>query len=175
MEKTKLSKYVYRGKILNLRTDTVSLPGGKSAAREIIEHGGAAAVVPVLGDGRIVLIKQYRKPVEKSLLEIPAGKLDRGETPLECARRELEEETGYKALSFEKLLVFYPTPGYSSEKITVFKAENLEETAKRPDDDEFIEVLELGKKETGELIKTGRIRDGKTIAGVLAVLLEKKG
>ncbi len=175
MEKTRLSKYVYRGKILNLRTDTVSLPGGNSATREIIEHGGASAVVPLLGDGRIVLIKQYRKSVEESLIEIPAGKIDEGETPLECARRELEEETGFKAHSLEKLFVFYPTPGYSSEKITVFKGENLEKNVKRPDDDEFIEVLKLGREEAGELIKTGRIRDGKTIAGILAVLHEKNG
>lgn len=172
METTKHSQYEYRGKILNLRTDTVALPGGKSADREIIEHGGASAVVPLLGDGRIVFIRQYRKPVEEYLLEIPAGRLDSNETPLECARRELEEETGFKALSFKELLVFYPTPGYSSEKITVFKAEKLLETDKRPDEDEFIEVLKLEKEESLELIKKGKIKDGKTIAGVLAVLLE---
>lgn len=172
METTKSSKYIYRGKILSLRTDTVSLPGGKTAAREIVEHAGASAVVPVLGDGRLLLIKQFRKPVEESLIEIPAGKLDSGESPLDCARRELEEETGFQAHSIKELFVFYPTPGYSSEKITVFKAENLRQTGKRPDDDEFIEILKLEKEKALELVRTGHIKDGKTIAGILAVLFE---
>ncbi len=170
MEKTSEKKYIYSGKILNLRVDTVILPGGKSVVREIVEHRGAAAVVPVLGDGRFVLVKQYRKPVEEFLLEIPAGKIEGGESPADCARRELEEETGYSAEYLDKILEFYPSPGYSSERITIFRARGLMAAEKTPDSDEFIEILEPDCAVVMEFIRNGKIKDGKTIAGILFVL-----
>ena len=170
MEETSGSKYIYSGKILSLRVDTVALPDGNSALREIVEHKGAAAVVPVLDDGRIVLVKQYRKPVEEFLLEIPAGKIDGGESPGSCALRELEEETGYRAGHLDKIIEFYPSPGYSEEKIVIFRAGGLEIPGKSPEHDEFIEIVEMEGDEIIRLIKAGRIKDGKTIAGILAAL-----
>lgn len=169
MEKTTRTRPVYKGGMINLRIDTVSLPGGRESCREIIEHPGAAAVVPVLDSGSLVLVKQFRKPVESFLLEIPAGKLDEGETPVDCARRELEEETGYGAGLLKKIFDIFPSPGYSDEVITIFRAEKLAAAAPRPPSEESIGIVETEPAEALRMIRTGSIKDAKTIAGILAV------
>lgn len=167
-EKTISSKYVYRGNILDLRIDEVFLPGGKTTSREIIEHSGAAAAVPFVEPGKLLLVKQFRKPAGKILLEIPAGRLKRGESPAECAARELEEETGWLASSVEKLIDFYPSPGYSDEIISIFRAAGLKRSEQKTEPDEFIEVIEIDFHEAAGMILEGKITDGKTIAGILA-------
>ncbi len=121
-EKTLNSKLIYKGKILNLRVDTIILSNGRKAKREIIEHSGSVAILPLIGKNKFLLVKQYRKAIEKTLLEIPAGKMEIGENIKRCAQRELTEETGYKAGNFEKLASVYLAPGYSSEIIHVILA-----------------------------------------------------
>ncbi len=169
MEKTVGSKWIHRGKILNLREELVSLPDGSESKREIVEHPGSAAVVPLLPNGRILLVRQFRKAVEDSLIEIPAGKLDKNESPAECALRELEEETGFRAGNLYKILDLYSSPGYSDESVIIFQASDLQKTAPRNEPDEFIETVEVEREEALEMIKTGRIKDAKTAAGILAV------
>ncbi len=168
-EKTIKTRYIYKGKILNLRLDSVLLPDGRETPREIVEHPGAAAIVPFLPDGRIIFVKQYRKPVESFVLEIPAGTFKPGEAPSRCARRELEEETGYRAEKMVKLLEYFPSPGYSSERITIFKATGLTKTGMRAEQDEFIHARKINRPTIISLLKQGKIKDGKTIAGLLAV------
>ena len=168
-EKTVKRKLVYAGKIINLRIDNVLMSDGREALREIVEHPGAAAVVPVLPDGKIILVKQYRKAVENVLLEIPAGKLEKGESAKDCAVRELEEETGYRAGKIRKILEFFPSPGFSSENIHLFEAGNLEKSRNNLQDDELIESAVLTVPEIIQLIHKGEIRDAKTIIGILLV------
>ncbi len=158
--------------MINLRLDVVSLPGGVRAQREIVEHPGACAVAALLENKKLLLVKQYRKPFDEFLLEIPAGKLDAGESPEECAARELEEETGYTASELIEIMDFYPSPGYSNEKIKIFKAAGLKKTIKMPDPDEFIQTVKVDADEALSYVKTGKIKDGKTVAAILAVLKE---
>jgi len=165
-EKTLNRNYIYRGKIINLRVDTVRLPNRRQASREIVEHPGAVAIVPVLDNGRIVLVKQFRKPVEKALLEIPAGKLEKDEPAKDCASRELEEETGFRAKHLNLLLSFYPSPGFSDECIHVFKATGLSSGKMEQQSDEFIERVLLDPSEILSMIKAGQITDAKTIIGL---------
>lgn len=172
-EKTMKTNKIFSGKILNLRVDEVELPNGHRSTREIVEHPGAVAILPVLVDGNILMVKQYRKPVEEFLLEIPAGKLDVGEEPLECAKRELEEETGYKARNWKYMGYIYTTPGFSNEKIHLYLAEALEKTAQNTDEDEFIEVVDLPETEVLEMIRQGQIVDSKTICAFLKKILLK--
>ena len=166
-EKTVERKSIYKGRIINLRVDKVLLPDGREAFREIVEHPGAVAVVPVLPDGKIVLVSQFRKPVEETLLEIPAGKLESGEDAEKCAERELEEETGFRAGKLEKLASFFPSPGFSDERIHLFEAGELQKGIKNTEHDEFIEVVCLTVPEILKLIREGKIKDAKTIIGIL--------
>ncbi len=156
--------------MINLRLDVVSLPRGGRAQREIIEHPGASAVAAVLENEKLLLVRQFRKPFEKFLLEIPAGKLNAGESFEECAARELEEETGYTASELVEIMDFYPSPGYSNEKIKIFRAGGLVKTKKMPDPDEFIQTVEVGMNDVLSYVKTGKIKDGKTVAALLAIL-----
>ncbi len=172
-EKTVLRKSIYKGKIVNLYLDKVKLPDGKLAEREIVEHPGAVAIIPMISPVEIILVRQFRKPVEEILYEIPAGKLNPKEDELICARRELEEETGYTAKKMTKLLSFYPTPGISNEVISIFKAENLKKTAASPESDEFIESEIIKIDEAFKKIKKGEIKDSKTIIGLF--LLQRPG
>ncbi len=169
-EKTVERKYVHKGRIINLRVDKVLLPNGREALREIVEHPGAVAVVPVLPDGRIVLVRQFRKPVEEALLEIPAGKLEKGENAETCAMRELKEETGFRAGKLEKILRFFPSPGFSDECIHLFKATELQKGEKNTEHDELIETVFLSASEIVKLIEEGKIKDGKTIIGTFYLL-----
>ena len=166
-EKLIESKLLYDGKILKLRFDTVTLPDGELSTREIVEHPGAVAIVPITADGRIVLVRQYRHAIGDLMLEIPAGKLDAGEDPLVCAYRELEEETGYSAGSLRYLSSVYTTPGFTNEKIHLYVAGQLCETKQRTDNDEFINVEIYSCMQIRSLIDTGVICDAKTMLALL--------
>jgi len=166
-EKLIASKLLYDGKILKLRFDTVTLPDGKLSTREIVEHPGAVAIVPITADGRIVLVRQYRHAIGALMLEIPAGKLDPGEDPLTCAYRELEEETGYSAGSLRYLSSVYTTPGFTNEKIHLYVASQLSETKQKTDDDEFINVEVYTCTQVRSLIDEGEVCDAKTMLALL--------
>ena len=167
-EKTVESKVVYQGKILSLRLDDVILPNGKSSKREVVEHAGAVAVVAVTNDQKVLLVKQYRYPVGEVLLELPAGGLNQGEAPLKCAKRELKEETGWEATDWEELPAFYSTPGFTNEKMYLFLAKNLTYTGQQDlDEDEFIQVISVPLDEILNMIHQGKIRDAKSIVGIL--------
>ena len=168
IEKKVNSQDVYDGCLLHVKCDTVRLPNGKLATREWVQHPGAAAVLPILPDGDIILVKQYRYPIERVTLEIPAGKLDSPEEePLACASRELGEDTGYQAEDFKKILTLATTVGFSNEKIHIFFAQGLHPGVQHPDDDEFINVVKMPLTKAFELIQSGEIMDAKTIAAIL--------
>jgi ADP-ribose pyrophosphatase len=163
------SERPYEGNILNLRVDHVELPGGLTVKREIVEHHGAVAMVPLDDEGSIHLVRQYRAAVESELLEIPAGRLEAGEDPHECAQRELQEEIGMFPGKLESLGAFYPVPGYSSERIYLFLARDLRPASLPPDADEEITVERVPLEEMLKRIDGDSIQDGKTIAGLLRV------
>ncbi len=173
MEKTLESKRVYEGRIINLRLDSVSLENGNTAMREVVEHPGAVGIVALKENGDIVMVKQYRKAVEQVLLELPAGKLEQGENPLDCAARELTEETGYTAGDLRYLVSFYTSPGFSNEIMHMFLATNLKEGKNDPDDDEMVETVEISRDRAMDMILKGEIKDGKTIAGILLLGIVK--
>lgn len=164
-EKTVRRNYIYRGKIVNLRCDDALLPDGRPCTREVVEHPGGAAVLCVR-EGKVLLVRQFRYSYGEELLEIPAGKLDLGEEPIRAAARELEEETGFTA-SLEPLTVFYPTPGYTNEKIYIYLAREIHGGTQRLDDGEFLDVLQLPLEEALRMVNEGQIKDGKTIAALL--------
>lgn len=159
------SEKIYEGKIINLRVDTVELPNRKYAKREIVEHNGAVAILAIEEDS-IILVRQYRKAAEDFLFEVPAGKLEHGEDPIACASRELLEETGYIPKKLEQLCEFYSTPGFSTEKIYLFLAEDLTLNVPSPDEDEFIVVEKVNINYAYEMIKNKEIIDAKTIIAV---------
>ena len=161
------SRNIYRGRIVDLNLETVTLPNGATVELEIIHHPGASAVVPMKDATTVVLIRQYRHAVGGYIYEIPAGKLHPGEDPKVCAARELEEEIGYRAAVFEHLLSFYTTPGFTDETIHVFAAFDLEPGAHQREQDEFLEVVPLPLSRVLGMIRDGEIKDGKTIATVL--------
>ncbi len=165
-EKTIASKNVYNGKIINVSVDTVQLPNGKEAKREIVKHQGAVAVLAISPDNKVILVKQYRKPVDKMMIEIPAGKLEPSEKPEVCAIRELQEETGYIAKNVTKICTFYTSPGFSNEVIHLFRATHLEKGAAMPDDDEFVEFFEVTIEELRKLVESGEIIDAKTLVAI---------
>jgi len=166
-EKTLHTETVYRGKIINLRLDTVLLPNGRTGTREVVEYAGAVAVVAVNGAREVYLVRQYRYAVGEELLEIPAGKMNPGEEPSACARRELSEETGLRAGSWRHLCSFYSTPGFTTEKLHLFLARELEQAAAHPDADEFLRVVAVPFAEALSMIERGEICDAKTVAGLL--------
>lgn len=160
------SSRVYDGRILNLRVDQLMLGNGKTAKREIIEHRGAAAIVPVIQGRDVVLVRQYRYAVATDLLEVPAGTMEQGETPEECAVRELEEETGYRCKEIEKILEFFPVPGYSTERIHVYIAKGLSKSKMHTEDDEQISVEILPMENALEKVRSGEIHDAKSICAL---------
>jgi ADP-ribose pyrophosphatase len=168
------SESIYSGHVISLIKDTVILPSGRTVIREKVMHPGSVGILPVLEDGRLVLIRQFRYVVGSSLLEIPAGTVEKGESPEECAARELQEETGYRAGKLTLLSAFYLAPGYSNEFMWLFKATELEAGEMRPMPDESIEVRRLSPEEALQMIRSGEIRDVKTICAILLyALLEK--
>jgi ADP-ribose pyrophosphatase len=166
MERTVSSRLIHEGRNFSFLQDEVELPSGLRTHRDIVRHPGAVAIVPVLPDGRIVLVRQYRYAVGKSMLEIPAGTLEEGEDPLVCAMRELMEETGYEASELKALLSCYMAPGYSDEIIHFYEAHGLKEVGMSPEEDESIEVefSELG--EIVRMIEENVIEDAKTVIGI---------
>lgn len=160
---------MHRGAIVNFYTDYVQLPGGKIAKWDFIEHKGAAAVVPVTKEGKILMVRQYRNALDRYTLEIPAGALDTKEEPaIECAARELEEETGFKSNELEFLISIKTTVAFCNEQIDVFVAHNLIPSKQNLDEDEFVEIYECELDELLVKIFSGTIQDSKTIAAILA-------
>lgn len=167
-ERTLSTEQIFTGKVISLQVDEVELPDGKISKRELVKHPGAVAVIALTQDKKILLVEQYRKALERTLLEIPAGKIEPGEEPELTAIRELEEETGYRANSFNYLQSFSTSPGFADEIIHVYVANELKkvENPAAGDEDEFIEVLEVSIEEAEELIANERIFDAKTVAAV---------
>jgi ADP-ribose pyrophosphatase len=161
------SEAVWRGKLLDVRRDTVALPGGGSATREYIVHPGAVVVVPLLDDGRLVLERQFRYPLSRVLLEFPAGKIDPGEATLACAARELSEETGYRAAEWARAGVMHNAAGYSDEFIEIWFARGLSHGDAALDDGEQIEVCLMEEAELDALAGAGELTDGKTLICLL--------
>lgn len=166
-EKTLKKEYIYNGKILAVRKDQVLLPNGYSAIREVVEHSGGSAIY-CEKDGKILLVKQFRYPYKEELYEIPAGKLNEGETPEQTAIRELEEEGGIKAKYVEKLFDIYPTPAYTNEIIRIFKAKDFVEAQIKLDEDEFLTGEWIDKNVAKNMVNNGEIKDAKTIIAILS-------
>lgn len=165
-EKTMKSDKLYEGKILNLRIDTVELPDKKYSKREIIEHPGGVAIVPITQDNCLILVKQFRKAAEDFLYEIPAGKLEVNEEPRETAIRELREETSYEANKLTYISEFYTSPGFCNEKIHLFLAEDIYEVEPSPEPGEFIERVKISIDDLIKMVNRGEIVDSKTIIGI---------
>ncbi len=158
---------IYEGNIINVRVDTVRMPSGRDATREIVEHSHAVCIVPIDNDGNVVLVRQYRKPAEDALLEVPAGGVEDGEISEEAVLRELQEEIGYTADHLEHLSSFWVAPGWATEYMHAYLATGLRESRLEGDEDENIEVVRLTFNEAFSMLKTGEINDGKTIAALL--------
>lgn len=166
-EKTIKTEQVYKGRVVHLRKDEVILPNGKKSTREIIEHPGAVVILAQNNNKEVVMVEQFRKPVEDVLLELPAGTLEPNEDTIDCAKRELEEETGYQAEKWQKIFEFYSAPGFCNEKLTLYFAYSLVKTSTNTDHDEFIEVKDVDRNEIISLIKNNQIKDAKTLIGIL--------
>jgi ADP-ribose pyrophosphatase len=166
MERCTSSSRVYDGRILNLRVDQVMLGNGKTTTREVIEHRGAAAIVPIIQERNVVLVRQFRYAIATDLLEVPAGTMERGEQPEECAVRELEEETGYGCKEIEKIMEFFPVPGYSTEEIHVYLAKGLVKSEMHTDEDEEINLEILSLENALGKVRSGEIRDAKSICAL---------
>ena len=166
-EKTIQAKTIYKGSFLTLNSDQVLLPNGNTSSREWIKHPGAVCCVPILPNGEIVLIRQYRYAVKEEMIEIPAGKLDKNEIPEKCALRELEEEIGYKANKLTLLANIYPAIGFTDEKMWLYLAEDLVKTKQSLDADEFLEINPTKLNEAVDMVWEGEITDVKTIIGIL--------
>jgi len=160
------TKQVYKGRIFDVRVDTIR-EGEVEYTREVVSHNGSAVIVPLFADGTVALVRQYRHPAGKSLLEVPAGSVEKGENPLTGAIRELEEEIGVTAGKMEKLASFYISPGFLSEKMNLFLATDLTETTQRLEDDEIIEIERIPLTEALTMTRDGRIEDAKTIIGLM--------
>ncbi len=163
-EKNLTSSKKFNGRIIQLYVDEVELPNGHESRREVVRHPGASAILVVTNDGRIVLERQYRYPIDEIIWEIPAGKLDENEDPEDCAKRELKEETGITAGIWKGLGHIYTTPGFSDEKIHLFFARDLEKGEANPDADELVEIEFFTPKEVERMIVENRITDAKTIS-----------
>ena len=161
------SEVIFRGKVFNTIVNQIEYDSGNKAVREVAEHPGGAVVIPVTDDGKIVMVSQHRFPMNEVLLELPAGKLNKGENPLVCATRELEEETGYKSQNVIELGSIYTTPGYSTEKLWIYLAKDLKPGNHKREEGEYgMQVLEFSLDEVEKKITNGEIVDGKTICGI---------
>jgi ADP-ribose pyrophosphatase len=164
---------LYRGRAVNLAVDRLRLPNGAVLEREILYHPGSSVIIPRLGKDSFLLVRQFRYAVRNWLWEFPAGTLEPGETPLHCARRELEEETGYRAHSFRPIACFYPSPGVSNERMHLYLATRLRKTRPSPEEDELLEVRTFRFAELKRMARSGRIRDGKTLLGLYLCLARR--
>jgi len=168
-ETTLSSETVYRGKLLHVLEDEVRLPDGRAARREYIRHPGAAVMVPMPDPESVVLVRQFRYPLARHFYEVPAGKIDPGEAPLQAARRELREECGFEAGEWRHLATIHPCIGYSDEAIEFYLARDLAHVGHAPDDEEFLEVVNVGFAEALAWVRDGKITDQKTVIGLLWV------
>lgn len=168
-EKTLHTEHIFKGKIFSVQVDKVQLPDGKTSTRELVKHPGAVAVIPITEDKKILFVEQYRKPLEKSLIEIPAGKLEPGEKPEVTAIRELEEETGYTTSNLTYVTSFYTSPGFADELMYIYLATDLKQLREpvAGDEDEFVELLPLTLDEAEAYVQNQRIHDAKTNYAVL--------
>ncbi len=167
-EKHLKTKRVYQGNAVDFCVSEVRLPNGRTATREYLDHPGAVGIVPFIDRETIVMVRQYRYPVRKVTLEIPAGKLSKGENPLFCARRELKEETGYSGGKLEPLLSYWPTPAFANEILHLFIARQIKPGTSSPDDDEFIDKTVISLRDALKLVYRGEIKDSKTVIALLA-------
>ena len=170
-----MNKNIYKGRIVNLNLETVTLPNGATVELEVIHHPGAAAVVPMKDERTVILIRQYRHAVGGYIYEIPAGKLHPGEDPRDCANREMEEEIGYKAGVLEHVTSAYTTPGFTDEVIHIYKAMQLQKGKQDLGHDEVLEIAEFPLEKTMTMIREGVIKDAKTIVGLQSVYLQILG
>jgi ADP-ribose pyrophosphatase len=167
-------KTVWRGRAVNFDVDTVRLPNGKLATREYMSHPGAVGVVPFLDRDTVVMVRQYRHPVGEVTLELPAGKIDPRESILTCVKRELAEETGFTARKITPLIRYWPTPAFADEVLHLFVATGLTAGSVNTDEDEFLEVVHLPFKKAVELVRRGKIRDSKTVIGLLSCAVSRR-
>jgi ADP-ribose pyrophosphatase len=176
-EATLGSESVFKGKLLNVQRDTVRLPSGVTATREYIVHPGASMIVPLLPNGHVVLERQYRYPMHRAFIEFPAGKIDAGEAPLATAKRELLEETGYRAQHWTELTTIHNAIAYATERIVLYLAEGLEQGDRQLDEHEFVEVFTAPLDDLMRWIAAGEVSDVKTIIGAFFVqkLLQERG
>ncbi len=176
IEKTVEKKYIYKGRIINLRSDTAELPNGKQALREVVEHPGGVTVAALTDENELMFVRQFRYPYSEVILEIPAGKLEKGEDPFEAGKRELREETGAIAENYIDIGKFYPTPGYCGEIIHMYAATGLTFTSLDLDEDEFLAPERIPLEKAVQMVLDNEIRDGKTQAAVLKVAeLRRRG
>ncbi|PWK14520.1 NUDIX domain-containing protein [Tumebacillus permanentifrigoris] len=173
IEKQLNSETIYEGKVITLTVQTVELPNGKQAKREVVLHPGAVTVLAITADDQILLVNQFRKAPNSLLIETPAGKLERGEDPLTSAKRELEEETGYQAAEWKHITSFYTSPGFADELIHCYVATGLTMVEQKLDEDEFLDVLHVTAEAAEQMILDGRIADAKTVALVYWWLRER--
>ncbi|RYL93353.1 NUDIX hydrolase [Sporolactobacillus sp. THM19-2] len=160
------SKELFRGEIVHLFLDTVALPDGRSATREVVKHPGAVAIIAVNDQGKLLLVRQYRYPLDGIIYEIPAGKLEPGENPDHSAHRELEEETGYQCTQLEKVASFYSSPGFSDELLHIYFTDTLTPGRQHLDDDEFLEVCAVSLEEAERMVVEHQIADAKSVYAV---------
>jgi ADP-ribose pyrophosphatase len=174
-EKTIKTEHIFSGRVISLQVDDVELPDGKISKREIIKHPGAVAIIAVTNENKIVMVEQFRKALERNIVEIPAGKLEKGEKPEVCAARELEEETGYTCETLELVTSFYTSPGFADEFVHVFEAHGLKkkENPAIQDEDEFINLLELSLEEAKQYVVEKKIYDAKTIFAIQYLQLKE--
>lgn len=165
-EKTIESDLIFDGRVVKLYKDSVELPTGQKSFREVVKHSGGVVILAFKGD-KILLVKQFRYPIKDVMFELPAGKLEYGEDPFEAAKRELEEETGYCANNWTDLGYVYTSPGYSDEKLYLYKAEDLEFTHCHPDEGEIIEAFEYNYDDVLKMIDNGQINDAKTLCALM--------
>ncbi len=168
-EKTTEKITVYKGKIISVRCDRAELPDGKPCTREVVEHSGGVCIAPLTADNELIFVRQFRYPYMEVVLELPAGKLEKGEDPLEAGKRELEEETGNVAGRYTDCGKFYPSPGYCGEIIHLYAASDLRFTGMHLDEDEFLEPEKIPLEKAVEMVLNNEIRDGKTQTLILKV------
>ncbi|MFC7391488.1 NUDIX domain-containing protein [Scopulibacillus cellulosilyticus] len=172
-EKTIHSETIYEGKIIKVKVDDVTLPDGGKSKREIVEHPGAVAIIALNPEGKLLLVKQFRKPLEKVIYEIPAGKLEPGEDPKETALRELEEETGYQCEEMNHVISFYTSPGFANELVHIYFTDSLKKGKQQLDEDEFLVNKEVDLQTAMAMMDDHRIFDAKTVYAVQYMQLMK--
>ncbi|MRX74318.1 NUDIX domain-containing protein [Bacillus lacus] len=174
-EKELSSEKLFSGKIIDLYVQEVELPNGKKSKREVVKHPGAVAVIARTSENKLLLVEQYRKPLERTLVEIPAGKLEEGEEPIVTAKRELEEETGYTTDKLSLLISFYTSPGFADELVHLYLAEDIQKMDVKAelDEDEFVNLMEVTLKEAEQLLHEQRIYDAKTAYAVAYLQLQE--